>query len=154
MTLYFWGLEHNTAIADYAYDHKGVLPTMSTVRLLQEQPAHTMSRMGRFVLAMFGNSVARGFPVADNLVLAQICGAIVLALAVSGLAFAWKWQLFFNQTLPWACVLLFSFLTAAFVCVGRVWRGDDQPLTPRYATFGTFLHCCPDSPLLFSFFPR
>lgn len=33
---------------------------------------------------------------------------------------------------------MFTFLTAAFVCVGRVWRGDAQPLTPRYATFGTF----------------
>jgi hypothetical protein len=138
VTLYFWGLEHNTAIPDYAYDHKGVPPTMSTLRLLQEQPVHTLSRMGRFVLAMFGNSVARGFPVADNLIFAYICGAIVLALAVLALAVAWKRRVFLDQALPWACLLLFSFVTAAFVCVGRVWRGDDQPLTPRYATFGTF----------------
>ena len=34
-------------------------------------------------------------------------------------------------------LLLFTFLTAAFVCVGRVWRGEFQPLTPRYTTFGS-----------------
>ena len=94
--------------------------------------------MGLFILGMFGNSIARGFPVADNLVLIQICGAIVLTLALFGLAMAWRRGLFFNRALPWACLLLFTFLTAAFVCVGRVWRGDLQPLTPRYATFGAF----------------
>ena len=45
---------------------------------------------------------------------------------------------FKQQALPWVCLWFFSFLTAAFVCVGRVWRGDYQPLTMRYATFGTF----------------
>src|SRR4029077_11970465 len=42
------------------------------------------------------------------------------------------------RSLSLDCFLLFTFVTAAFVCVGRVWRGDVQPLTPRYATFGTF----------------
>jgi hypothetical protein len=51
---------------------------------------------------------------------------------------AWKRGLFLHYALPWACLLLFTFLTAAFVCVGRVWRGDYQPLTPRYTTFGAF----------------
>ena len=94
--------------------------------------------MGRFILAMFGNSIARGFPVADNLVFSYICGAIVLVLALTGLAVAWRRGLFLNRALAWACLLLFTFLTAAFVCVGRVWRGDYQPLTPRYTTFGAF----------------
>ena len=59
-------------------------------------------------------------------------------LALIGLVMAWRRGLFFNHALPWACLLLFTFLTAAFVCVGRVWRGDYQPLTPRYTTFGAF----------------
>jgi len=138
VTLYFRGLEHNSAASDYAYGHDGVPPTMSTLHQFQERPAYTVARMGRFVLGMFGNSVARGFPVADNLVFSRICGAIVFILALIGLAAAWWRGLFLNRALPWACLLLFTFLTAAFVCVGRVWRGDAQPLTPRYATFGTF----------------
>ena len=138
VTFYFWGLEHNSAAPDYAYGHEGVPPTMSTLRELHEHPANTVLRMGLFILGMFGNSIARGFPVADNLVFTQICGAIVLTLALFGLAMAWRRGLFFNRALPWACLLLFTFLTAAFVCVGRVWRGDLQPLTPRYATFGAF----------------
>ncbi|MGB9277523.1 MAG: hypothetical protein WCC08_20070, partial [Terrimicrobiaceae bacterium] len=138
VTFYFWGLEHNSAAPDYAYGHEGVPPTMSTLREFHEHPANTVLRMGLFILGMFGNSIARGFPVADNLVFTQICGAIVLTLALLGLAMAWRRGLFFNRALPWACLLLFTFLTAAFVCVGRVWRGDLQPLTPRYATFGAF----------------
>jgi hypothetical protein len=94
--------------------------------------------MGRFVIAMFGNAIGRGFPVANNLVFSSLCGAIVLLLAVIGLVVAWKRGLFLHYALPWACLLLFTFLTAAFVCVGRVWRGDYQPLTPRYTTFGAF----------------
>ena len=65
-----------------------------------------------------------GFPGRYNLVFTQICGAIVLTLALFGLAMAWRRGLFFNRALPWACLLLFTFLTAAFVCVGRVWRGN------------------------------
>jgi hypothetical protein len=138
MTFYFSGLEHNSAGPGYAYGHEGVPPTMSTFRLLQEQPVQTLSRMARFILAMFGNSVARGFPVADNLVFAHICGAIVLVLALAELVAAWRRGPFFNRALPWVCLFLFTFLTAWFVCIGRVWRGDAQPLTPRYATFGAF----------------
>jgi hypothetical protein len=111
---------------------------MSTFHQLQEHPADTILRMDRFILGMFGNSISRGFPVADDLVFSYVCGAIVLMLALIGLAAAWRRGLFLNRTLPWACLLLFTFLTAAFVCVGRVWRGDFQPLTPRYATFGAF----------------
>jgi hypothetical protein len=138
VTLYFWGLEQNSAASEYAYGHDGTQPTMSTVRLLQEQPAKTIFRMGRFMVAMFGNSIARGFPVADNLLLSYIAGATVLVLCLIAMAVAWKRGLFLNRALPWACFLLFALLTAAFVCVGRVWRGDPQPLTPRYATFGAF----------------
>jgi hypothetical protein len=119
LTLYFWGLEHNSAWPDYAYGHEGVPPTMSTLRLLHEHPANTISRMGRFILGMFGNSIARGFPVTSNLVFSQICGAIVIILALIGLVVAWRPGLFLNRALPWACLLLFTFLTAAFVCVGR-----------------------------------
>jgi hypothetical protein len=137
LTLYFRGLEHNAAAPDYAYGHEGVLPTVSTLRQLQEHPANTVFRMGLFMLGMFGNSIARGFPVSSNLVFTQICGSIVLILALMGLVVAWRRRLFSNRALPWACLLLFTFLTAAFVCVGRVWRGDLQPLTPRYTTFGT-----------------
>ena len=138
VTLYFRGLEHNSAASDYAYGHDGIPPTMSTMNQFQERPAYTIARMGRFILGMFGNSLARGFPVSDNLAFSRICGAIVLILALVGLAAAWWRGLFRHRALPWACLLLFTFLTAAFVCVGRVWRGNAQPLTPRYATFGTF----------------
>ena len=44
----------------------------------------------------------------------------------------------FSIGAAWACLLFFAFLTAAFVCVGRVWRGDLPTLTPRYTTFGAF----------------
>jgi hypothetical protein len=138
VTLYFRGLEHNSAAPDYAYGHEGVPPTMSTLHQLQEHPLETTFRMGRFVIAMFGNAIGRGFPVANNLVFSSLCGAIVLLFAVIGLVVAWKRDLFLHYALPWACLLLFTFLTAAFVCVGRVWRGDYQPLTPRYTTFGAF----------------
>jgi hypothetical protein len=138
VTFYFWGLQHNAALSEYAYGHDGVPPTIGTLRQLREYPANTIFRTGPFVLGMFGNSIARGFPVSDNLAFSQICGAIVLMLALIALAMAWRRGLFFNHALPWACLLLFTFLTAAFVCVGRVWRGDCQPLTPRYTTFGAF----------------
>jgi len=151
VTLYFRGLEHNSAAPDYAYGHEGVPPTMSTLHELRENPAQTTFRMGRFVIAMFGNAVGRGFPVANNLVFSSLCGAIVLLLAVIGLVVAWKRGLFFDYALPWACLLLFTFLTAAFVCVGRVWRGDYQPLTPRYTTFGA-LCIVALVPLLFAAF--
>jgi hypothetical protein len=137
-SFYFWGLEHNSAAPDYAYGHEGVPPTISTLRELGERPVDTILRMGLFILGVFGNSIGRGFPVADNLVFSQICGAIALILAVVGLSMAWRRGLFFNRSLPWAALLQFTFLTAAFVCVGRVWRGDYQPLTPRYTTFGAF----------------
>ena len=74
VTFYFWGLEHNSAISEYAYGHDGVPPTISTLRQLREHPASTIFRMGLFVLGMFGNSIARGFPVSNNLVFSQICG--------------------------------------------------------------------------------
>jgi hypothetical protein len=103
-----------------------------------ERPMQTLAQMGWFILAMFGNSVARGLPVADNLAFSRFCGAIVLILAGVGLVAAWHRGQFLNRTLVWACLLLFTFLTATFVCVGRVWVGAAQPLTPRYTTFGTF----------------
>jgi hypothetical protein len=138
VTFYFWGVEHNTAISEYAYGHDGVPPTISTLHELREHPANTILRMGLFILGMFGNSIARGFLVSNNLVFSQICGAMLLILALIGLAIAWRRGFFFNRALPWGCLLLFTFLTAAFVCVGRVWRGDYQLLTPRYTTFGAF----------------
>jgi hypothetical protein len=135
--LYFHGLEHNSAVPDYAYGHEGVLPTMSTLHQLHEHPARTVHKMALFVVSMFGTSIARGFPVSSNLVFSQICGGIVLALALIGLTMAARRGRFLNFTLPWGSLLLFTFLTAAFVCVGRVWRGEFQPLTPRYTTFGS-----------------
>ena len=151
VTLYFRGLEHNSAAPDYAYGHEGVPPTMSTLHQLQEQPLQTSLHMGRFVIAMFGNAMSRGFPVADTLVFSYVCGAIVLALAIVGLTVAWKRGLVFRYAIPWVCLLLFTFLTAAFVCVGRVWRGDYQPLIPRYTTFGA-LCIVALVPLLFAAF--
>ena len=50
---------------------------------------------------MFGNSVGRGFPVSDNLVFSRICGAIVLILALIGVAAAWWRGLFRHRALPW-----------------------------------------------------
>ncbi len=94
--------------------------------------------MGRFISVRLEIPSREASPWADNLAFSRICGAITLILAMIGLAAAWWRGLFRNRALPWACLLLFTFLTAAFVCVGRVWRGDAQPLTPRYATFGTF----------------
>ena len=38
VTLYFRGLEHNSAAPDYAYGHEGVPPTMSTLHQLHERP--------------------------------------------------------------------------------------------------------------------
>ena len=70
---------------------------MSTLHQFQEGPAYTVARMGRFIPGMFGNSVARGFPVADNLGFSRICGAIVLILALIGLAAAWRRGLFRNR---------------------------------------------------------
>jgi hypothetical protein len=81
VTLYFWGLEHNSAASDYAYGHDGVQPTMSTLHQFEERPGYTLAHMGRFILSMFGNSVVRGFPVSDNLVFSRICGAMVVVLA-------------------------------------------------------------------------
>jgi hypothetical protein len=134
----FPGTRTQLGASDYAYGHDGVPPTMSTLHQFEERPGYTLAHMGRFALAMLGNSVARGFPVSDNLVFSRICGAIVLILALIGVAAAWRRGSVPARALPWVCLLLFTFVTAAFVCVGRVWRGDPQPLTPRYATFGTF----------------
>ena len=110
---------------------------MYMLRQLQEDTGKTIPRMALFMLSMFGNSVARGFPVSNNLIFSQIVGLIVPILAFAGLTVAWRRNLFFNRGLLRARLLLFTFLTAAFVCVGRVWRGDVQPPTPRYTTFGT-----------------
>jgi hypothetical protein len=76
--------------------------------------------MGRFILGVSGNAISRRFPVADNLAFAQSFGAVVLLLALAGLGAAWRRGFFAKLALPWACLLLFTFLTAAFVCVGRV----------------------------------
>jgi hypothetical protein len=70
--------------------------------------------------------------------LVRRAGVAVLLLALSCLLTAWRKGALRGAALPWASLLLFSFLTAAFVCVGRVWRGENQPLTMRYTTFGTF----------------
>ena len=42
--LYFHGLEHNSAVPDYAYGHEGVPPTMSTLHQLHEHPPRTVPR--------------------------------------------------------------------------------------------------------------
>jgi hypothetical protein len=78
VTLYFWGLEHNSAWPDYAYGHQGVPPTMSTLHQLHEQPVNTVFGI-RFILSMFEIPLHEGFPVASNLVFSN-SGAIVLCL--------------------------------------------------------------------------
>ncbi len=137
--LYFWGLNHNSAVPAYAYGHQGVPPTFSTFELLRTHTWSTLVQMGLFVAGMFGNAVGRGFPVLDNLMLVHRAGAVVLILAAVGLYLAWRRGVLKESALPWVCLLVFCFLTAAFVCVGRVWRGEYQPLTMRYTTFGTFV---------------
>jgi hypothetical protein len=137
--LYFWGLDHNSAAPAYAYGHQGVPPTFTTFEQLRTDPWSTLLQMGLFVAGMFGNAVGRGFPVLDNLMLVHRAGVIVLLLAAGVLFLAWRRDVLRASALPWACLLMFCFLTAAFVCVGRVWRGDYQPLTMRYTTFGTFV---------------
>jgi hypothetical protein len=135
--VYFYGLGHNSAAKDYAYGLQGISPMTNTLIELKGHPGATFHQMGGFVLAMFGNSISRGFPI-DNLLLSRRLGAATLILAVLALLAAWRLGSFRQRALPWACLLLFTFLTAAFVCVGRVWLGEYQPLTPRYTTFGTF----------------
>jgi hypothetical protein len=136
--LYFLGLDRNAAHPAYAYGHQGIPPTFSTFDQLRAQPGQTLIQMGLFIVGMFGNAVGRGFPVLDNLMLVRRAGGVVLLLALVGLCAAWRKDALRGAALPWACLLLFSFLTAAFVCIGRVWRGEYQPLTTRYTTFGTF----------------
>ena len=138
VALYFHGLHHNAAAPAYAYGHDGVPPTFSTLEQLRAHPWSTLLQMGSFIIGMFGNAVGRGFPVLDNLMLVRRAGAAVLLLAFICLLAAWRKGALRGPALPWACLLLFSFLTAAFVCIGRVWRGEYQPLTMRYTTFGTF----------------
>jgi hypothetical protein len=138
VALYFHGLHHNAAAPAYAYGHQGVPPTFSTLEQLRAHPWSTLLQMGSFIVGMFGNAVGRGFPVLDNLMLVRRAGAAVLLLAFICLFAAWGKGAFKGPALPWACLLFFSFLTAAFVCIGRVWRGECQPLTMRYTTFGTF----------------
>ena len=135
--LYFYGLGHNSAAADYTYGLRGISPTTNTFIELKAHPGATLRQMGLFVLAMFGNSISRGFSI-DNLLLSRRLGAATLMLAVLALLAAWRLGSFRQRALPWACLMLFTFLTAAFVCVGRVWLGEYQPLTPRYTTFGAF----------------
>ncbi len=137
--LYFWGLNHNSAAPAYAYGHQGVPPTFSTLEQLQAHPWSTLVQMGLFVAGMFGNAVGRGFPVYDNLMLVHRAGLVVMLLAAAVLYLAWRRDVLRGNALPWTCLLIFCFLTAAFVCVGRVWRGEYQPLTMRYTTFGTFV---------------
>jgi hypothetical protein len=57
---YFVGLEQNAAAPDYAYGHIAVPPTLSTLQQLRDDPVSTLSsRMGRFILGMFGNAISR-----------------------------------------------------------------------------------------------
>jgi hypothetical protein len=83
---------------------------------------------------MFGTSIA-WFLRLQQPVFSQICGGIQVALAL--IDHQRRAATFLNFTLPWGSLLLFTFLTAAFVRVGRVWRGEFQPLTPRHTTFGS-----------------
>jgi hypothetical protein len=136
--LYFNGLFANSADPAYAYLHKGVPPAASTLQLLSQDPFGTLARMLAFAVTMFGNAIARGFPVASNRRLAALAGvllavaAVVLCVAlrrrgrVEGAGFAW------------VALCVHAFATAGLVGLGRVWAGPGQPLTPRYATFGTF----------------
>jgi hypothetical protein len=146
--LYFHNLSHNTALPDYAYFHKGEPPTASTLRLFERNPLATSAEMAAFAAMMFGNAMGRGLPVASNLSFATASGALLLAVGVAlwiGLA---RGRRLGAAETAWAAVFTHAFLTAGLVAVGRVWAGPGQPLTPRYATFGTF---CILGVLLFAF---
>ena len=136
--LYLHGLWQNSADPSYAYLHEGVPPTSSTLALLRADPLGTLGKMGQFALAMFGNALGRGFPVESNLRFAMAVGLVLL---VAGVAF---WVVLARRgrldgaRFAFAALFAHGFLTAALVGLGRVWNGPGQPLTPRYATFGTF----------------
>ncbi len=136
--LYFHGISQNAADPSYAYLHQGVPPTSSTLRLLREAPLDTLGRMLQFALAMFGNAIARGFPVSSNLRLAIDAGVLLLATGAALWIALARRGLLAGPAFAWVVIGLHAFLTAAFVSVGRVWAGPGQPLTPRYATYGTF----------------
>lgn len=136
--LYAHGLWHNSADPSYAYLHHGVPPTSSTLALLRADPLGTLGKMGQFALAMFGNALGRGFPVPSNLRLAIALGALLLVAGVGFLLVLSRRGLLAGPRFAFAALFAHGFLTAALVGLGRVWNGPGQPLTPRYATFGTF----------------
>jgi hypothetical protein len=136
--VYFHGLFHNTADPNYAYMRQGVPPTVSTLRLLHEHPLATAGRMLVFAFTMFGNAIARGFPVSSNLELARAAGVVLLVAAVALCVFLSRRGRFAGAAFAWAALTLHAFLTAGLVGIGRVWAGPGQPLTPRYTTFGSF----------------
>lgn len=112
--LYFYGLDHNSAAPAYAYGHQGVPPIFSTFEQLRAHPAATVAQMGFFITGMFGNDIARGLPVLDNLVLVRRAGAVLALAFLFGYA-AWRKGAFKQRALPWVCLLFFSFLTAGLV---------------------------------------
>lgn len=136
--LYFNGLQHNSADPVYAYGHEGVPPTFSTLKLVATDPVKGVADILRFAVAMFGNAISRGFPAADSVIFSRICGAAVLALAVVAWMRMRSKHLNRGAFLAAAVVALHGFLTAALVSIGRAWQGENQPMTPRYTTFGTF----------------
>jgi hypothetical protein len=136
--LYFDGLFRNSADPAYAYLHKGVPPTSSTLRLLGQDPLGTLGRMVGFALTMFGNAVARGLPVASNLRLAALAGLLLAGAAVALCVALRRRGGLEGASFAWMALCVHAFATAGLVGLGRVWAGPGQPLTPRYATFGTF----------------
>jgi hypothetical protein len=136
--LYFHGISENTALPDYAYFHQGEPPTASTFRMLERSPLETLGKMGAFAAMMFGNAIGRGLPVSSNLEFATASGALLFAAGIALLVALLRRGALAGEAGGWAAIFAHAFATAALVAVGRVWAGPGQPLTPRYATFGTF----------------
>jgi hypothetical protein len=141
---YFIGIEHNSANPTYAYGHQGVPPTMSTFHMLAQDPWHSSRKLLIFAFGMFGNSLGRGYHFPDNIVVCRVIGGVVAAatilLVVLGLRRIRQKRIVREPILFWSGLSMaaFCFVAAAFVAVGRTFRGYTQPLTPRYTTYGTF----------------
>ena len=152
VTFYFWGLEHNSAAPDYAYGHEGVPPTMSTLRELHEHPANTVLRMGLFILGMFGNSIARGFPVADNLVFTQICGAIVLTLAAFRAGDGVAARAVLQSRTPMGVPPSVHFSDGCLCLRWASVAGEPPTANPALCDIWRILHRCFDRPPVFCLF--
>ena len=142
--LYFHGLLENTADIYYQPGLEGppgserVPATIETLRMLEQQPLATLARAAQFIVTMYGNAISRGFSVSDPVALSAVCGAVLLAVGVGLWLALSRSRRLEGAAYAWTSLLLYAFLTAGLVSVGRLWDGPTRPLTPRYATYGSF----------------